>query len=580
MESHVSTCYKCEFQCDDQQKMRDHEVQKHMYGKFPELNHQTTEEAVSCTDCDETFDKELSLEWHIETHHQINSDFKCSVCNFAASSQYSLDNHMEETHVHKCDKCTQIFQSYESLTKHQPTHQTDYTIESQTNCDQCDYKGNTATEFITHLLETHKSENLLECSYCEFKTNNREEHKKHIEAKHVDFAMFGHIAMNQDALTNNFEHFKTELTSILNVIIDSHNTMKQELFILRQNEHASQQKLKAIQDLLLTISSDVTSKQQKEHSNTFPSDPPMPVPPVPEPKKTFSKTRTCFIGDSITANLDRKMLEHAMDSEVVTARAYSSLESIEENEAKEKTRYPHKSFSNVINAELMKAETDILVIQSGSVDITNMKTTNDNLEKYGEYFKQEAVLAATNLFTAVTNALVTNTSVKKAVIMKNTPRYDTKASDPHSVKSALSLLYNDTLVQLWLSSPHKNRIVIGSHNLDCVGGVRESRYGSKSQYDGVHMHGASGKKAYNESVLEIIRDAQLIQKSPPLYFRRFHKSKFQTKPSVQSADEYVCPTQETDWMNDVDIRNKTYKQRSTYSVPTSNRFSNFSSLNY
>ena len=186
-------------------------------------------------------------------------------------------------------------------------------------------------------------------------------------------------------------------------------------------QHEATQKLKDIQDLLSNISPGSISTPQTEHSNTFPSDPPKLVPSVsePEPKKISSRTRTCVIGDSITTNLDRKILEHAMNAEVVTARAYSSLERFEENEAKERTRYPHKNFSNVIDAELKKAETDILIVQSGSVDITNMKATKDNIEKYSEYFKQEAVLAATNLFTAVTNALVTNTCVKKAVIMKN-----------------------------------------------------------------------------------------------------------------------------------------------------------------
>ena len=97
-----------------------------------------------------------------------------------------------------------------------------------------------------------------------------------------------------------------------------------------------------------------------------------------------------------------------MGKEVRTARAYSSIEDTSENEAKEKTKFPDKSFDNVIQTELRKSDTDMLVIQSGSVDITNMKTTGENPKKYGEYFKQQAVVSATNLFISVSNALIAN----------------------------------------------------------------------------------------------------------------------------------------------------------------------------
>ena len=82
-------------------------------------------------------------------------------------------------------------------------------------------------------------------------------------------------------------------------------------------------------------------------------------------------------------------------------RAYSSIENNVETEASEKTRFPDKNFDAVINSELKNSETDILIIQAGSVDITNLKTKEDNPKKYGEYFKQQAILSASNLFTCV-----------------------------------------------------------------------------------------------------------------------------------------------------------------------------------
>ena len=90
------------------------------------------------------------------------------------------------------------------------------------------------------------------------------------------------------------------------------------------------------------------------------------------------------------------------------------------------------------------------------------------------------------------------------------------------------------------------------------------------------MYGPSGKKAYTESVLKIIRDTGYIKNPPPCYFRRFHKTDDQTQTT-----EYLCPTQETDYQNDKDIRhnNKKASYAPQYIVPTSNRFNSFSSKN-
>ena len=108
------------------------------------------------------------------------------------------------------------------------------------------------------------------------------------------------------------------------------------------------------------------------------------------------------------------------------------------------------------------------------------------------------------------------------------------------------------------------------------------------QRGGIHMFGPSGRKAYTESVLSILRDAELIRCPLPSYFRRYHSvSDNQTKPETQ--ERYTCPTQNTDWQNDKDIRKNSNnyvksKQNTNsafeYAVPTSNRFTSFNhSLN-
>ena len=42
-----------------------------------------------------------------------------------------------------------------------------------------------------------------------------------------------------------------------------------------------------------------------------------------------------------------------------------------------------------------------------------------------------------------------------------------------AIKQALSQLFNNTLVQLWVNSPPKSKILVGSHNIDCFGSIRD-----------------------------------------------------------------------------------------------------------
>ena len=91
------------------------------------------------------------------------------------------------------------------------------------------------------------------------------------------------------------------------------------------------------------------------------------------------------------------------------------------------------------------------------------------------------------------------------------------------------------------------------------------------------MFGPSGKKAYTESVLAILRSAGCMKNKPPRYFRRLHESENQIKPDVT----YFCPTQDTDYLNDRDVRTYAQVARTpAYAVVTANRFTPLYQENY
>ena len=173
--------------------------------------------------------------------------------------------------------------------------------------------------------------------------------------------------------------------------------------------------------------------------------------------------------------MDFGALEVATQAEIVTAKADSSVYDTTKNVAKQPAKFPASNFKDVIPAELKKARYQSLILQAGSVDITNLNTKDDPA-KYMEYFRQETVISAKNLFSAAVNALKVQPTLSKVVIMKQIPSHDPSHVDPLALKPTLSILFNNTLTDLWMESPHKDKIFVGNHNIECTGAIQESRY--------------------------------------------------------------------------------------------------------
>ena len=264
-----------------------------------------------------------------------------------------------------------------------------------------------------------------------------------------------------------------------------------------------------------------------------------------------------FIGDSVSAIVNKAALEEATEKKITMAKAYSSVHDEVQNVAKMPARFPRANFTDVVPFELKKDEYEALVLQAGSVDISNLNTKDDPA-KYIEYFKQEAITSAKNLFTVAVRALETEPTLKKVVLMKQTPRYDPSDVDPLALKPTLSMLFNNTLTSEWMESSYKSEIFIGNHNIDCTGASRESRYRNTQtgQFDGVHLYGSSGQKFYTLSVLNILKDANITS---PEY--NYHLSCPQAQHLKQAR-------------NSRSVTNKS----ATQSVPLYNRFSSFQSL--
>ena len=92
--------------------------------------------------------------------------------------------------------------------------------------------------------------------------------------------------------------------------------------------------------------------------------------------------------------------------------------------------------------------------------------------------------------------------------------------------------------------------------------VFQARYRNNQtkRFDGVHLYGPSGMKAYTASVLNILNSAQLVVRTPPRYYDQFpHMRCPQARyQAVQKARSY---------------RQEKSAHTTQYSVTTQNKYS-------
>ena len=226
--------------------------------------------------------------------------------------------------------------------------------------------------------------------------------------------------------------------------ISTTKQMKQELFLIRNNQCTAPPKPTANnseealgssngRQTAPSVPASRSPSRSTSHTSSSPSGgsqappsharsgdpPPQSTPSTPKvipPQQIKSKKFLC-IGDSISANVDMNALQDATETKIVSAKAYSSIHDTVSNVAKQAAKYPQSNFTDVIPAMLRKDDYECLILQSGSVDITNLNT-KDEPSTFIEYFKQEKIMSAKNLFSAACNALKMDPKLLKVVLMK------------------------------------------------------------------------------------------------------------------------------------------------------------------
>ena len=350
-------------------------------------------------------------------NHECTPVFKypCEKCTFVAIGFSELLEHMDLVHTNalaSCSKCDYKTKNQNDLDVYiidnhaepgpgpieREQHEENLSQKAEIKFDQCDFVATGVPEFIKHIRNghMHQGEN---CKYCDYLAASKHELKNHMNEVHSGVEMIYTMAKQVNDLSESFgsfETFKSEIGNTLKLILENHNSIKQELFVIRnkQVEISASENKKTESASKLKGSSSPTRTSSPKKSSTA------PVPATSSTPATAAEPterKTLLVGDSISANVNLGALEIVTQSTFTTARAYSTIHDTVENPAKYKAKFPKSNFAEVVPAQLSKDKYQNLIMQAGSVDITNLNT-KDNPSEYIEYFKQETVLSARRFF--------------------------------------------------------------------------------------------------------------------------------------------------------------------------------------
>jgi hypothetical protein len=240
-------------------------------------------------------------------------------------------------------------------------------------------------------------------------------------------------------------------------------------------------------------------------------------------------------------------LEKLTKTKIRRRKAYGAVKAVSQ-------KFPNANFTDMVPVEMKENKPDILVMQQDSVTLTDLPSDAPEM-----FLEQEMKVTSYNMFAAAIAALAANPGCQQAILMESIPRYDGKEK--------INRYGNMMLHQAKLESTsiHKNKVTIGSHNLDCDGGKRASRYGDhgNTHVDMIHMRGSSGRVAYTRSVAAILAKAGLA-------------SREEAEQVMRSVDVRMNPRQEDSFQTQGRRGRKGprgQQQQSTFQLAVQNRWS-------
>ena len=135
-----------------------------------------------------------------------------------------------------------------------------------------------------------------------------------------------------------------------------------------------------------------------------------------------SKHKLTWVGTSISKVLNKEKFEKETGVKLTAVKAYC---------VKEEGRYPKTNFQSIVPKILKENEVDTLVLETGSIEITNMDVNkammdpNKDIKDYKREWFAKAEETSTELFKVAEDVIAANENLRE-VIIKRLPRFEYK----------------------------------------------------------------------------------------------------------------------------------------------------------
>ena len=620
----IYTCGICEFEATKESILEDHHEIKHTKKNFWWMEKEKSEHF--CDKCEKKFQNLFVKRYHLCVQE---TKYVCPLCEFLGIDLHEIEVHLEKIHTKKieikCNLCELVFDSNENIAVHTQTeHKQAQVVISKEDmvkieCDECEYKCTLNIQLRKHKNRKHPNDSEIElkykCNECDFSSNYLLDSMKHRQSKHPElFQDFTEnpkdmaltvVAEQNMEIFQQMEHFKKEVKGCLQALAKD----LKDINIANMQAYSNlstklDEKMKLINDVIKVDELNGDKHQEKpsgkERTQCDEISKPKenvkkhkPMKHADLHKSSFNqntKHRVTWVGTSISEALDVKKFEKDTGSQVTVERAYCI-----ENEG----RFKDINFSAVVPEIVKKGDVDTLVLQTGSIEITNMEVNKSmmDVEKDLKTFKSECYEKvekdSENLFSVAENAVAHNPELN-VIIVKRLPRYDRSSKDILGLKSQLSKFANHVYDQLWLKRGSPSNIHIVELELGCDNypRLRNLIYGKQTHdsFDGVHLVGEGGKRHFTYRAIQavnriITKPSHKIpdHKQSPRYddhtnceqarYQRYndHTNCEQARYQRRQADRSRQSLSTRRSYADV-VRNNTEYTEYKYSVPTKNYY--------
>ena len=150
--------------------------------------------------------------------------------------------------------------------------------------------------------------------------------------------------------------------------------------------------------------------------------------------------KVVWFGTSLSKSLDCQKFERDTDTKVKVVKAFGI-------KGENNQFYPRLNFTKLVPEVLEDEKPDAIVLQAGSVEISNiivknaMMDTERDLDSYRSEWATKVEEDSANLFAIAENAVKEYPDLK-VIILKRLPRFDSYTVDPLRVKQKLSKFAN------------------------------------------------------------------------------------------------------------------------------------------